>query len=113
MLPLCQVRATATPRPPHAPGRRARAALDEAHERLARSMDAEPREIVFTSGGTEAINLAVKGVAWARQGEGPPHRHQRGGAQGGAGRAAAPGEIRLRGRRPARGSLWPRRPRAT
>ncbi|MEJ7754170.1 MAG: cysteine desulfurase family protein [Candidatus Limnocylindrales bacterium] len=49
----------------HAAGRRARAALDEAHETVARCLDAEPREIVFTSGGTEAINLAVKGAAWA------------------------------------------------
>ena len=49
----------------HAHGRRARAALDEAHERTARCINAEPREIVFTSGGTEASNLAIKGAAWA------------------------------------------------
>jgi cysteine desulfurase len=55
----------ANPSSPHAPGRRARRALDEAHERLAHSIGAEPRSIVFTSGGTEAINLAVKGAAWA------------------------------------------------
>lgn len=53
------------PSSPHAAGRRARAALDEARERLARSLNAEPRELLFTSGGTEAINLALKGVAWA------------------------------------------------
>lgn len=60
----------ANPSSPHGPGRRARAALDEAHERLARSIDAEPRSVVFTSGGTEAINLAIKGAAWAGKAEG-------------------------------------------
>jgi cysteine desulfurase len=49
----------------HGPGRRARAGLDEAHERVARAIRCEPREIVFTSGGTEANNLAIKGAAWA------------------------------------------------
>ena len=51
-------------------GRRARAALDDAHDRLARSLHAEPREIVFTSGGTEANNLALKGAAWAGRARG-------------------------------------------
>ena len=49
----------------YAAGRRARQALDEARETIARAIGAKPREIVFTSGGTEADNLAVKGVAWA------------------------------------------------
>ncbi len=49
----------------HSFGRAARAALDEAHERIAASLNAEAREVVFTSGGTEANNLAIKGVAWA------------------------------------------------
>jgi cysteine desulfurase len=49
----------------HGFGRRARAGLDEAHESVARSLGATPREIVFTSGGTEANNLAIKGAAWA------------------------------------------------
>ena len=49
----------------HGSAARARAALDEARERLRRALNAEPREIVFTAGGTEAINLALKGVAWA------------------------------------------------
>jgi cysteine desulfurase len=57
----------ANPSSPHGPGRRARQALDEAHERLARSIGAEARSIVFTGGGTEAVNLAVKGAAWARK----------------------------------------------
>jgi cysteine desulfurase len=54
----------------HSFGRRARAGLDEAHERVARSLGALPREIVFTSGGTEANNLAIKGAAWAGKGRG-------------------------------------------
>ncbi len=49
----------------HGYGRRARAALDEAHERIATRLRAEGREIVMTSGGTEALNLALKGAAWA------------------------------------------------
>ena len=54
----------------HAFGRTARAALDEAHERVAARLNAEPREIVFTSGGTEANNLAIKGAAWASKARG-------------------------------------------
>jgi cysteine desulfurase len=49
----------------YASGRRTRQALDEARETVARVLSAKPREIVFTSGGTESNNLAVKGVAWA------------------------------------------------
>ncbi len=54
----------------HVYGRRARAVLDEAHERLATRLNVEPREIVFTSGGTEASNLALKGAAWAGKARG-------------------------------------------
>ncbi|MFP5341528.1 MAG: cysteine desulfurase family protein [Candidatus Limnocylindria bacterium] len=54
----------------HSFGRAARAALDDAHERLARSLNAEAREVVFTSGGTEANNLALKGGAWAGKARG-------------------------------------------
>ncbi|HYL41201.1 MAG TPA: cysteine desulfurase family protein [Candidatus Binatus sp.] len=58
------------PSSPHAWGRRARRALDEAHERIAAAIGAGPREIVVTSGGTEALNLALKGAAWAGKGRG-------------------------------------------
>jgi cysteine desulfurase len=51
-------------------GRRARAALDDAHERVGRVIGAQAREIVFTSGGTEANNLAIKGAAWAGKARG-------------------------------------------
>jgi cysteine desulfurase len=54
----------------HTFGRRARAALDEAHERVAARLRAEAREIVFTSGGTEANNLGLKGAAWAGKARG-------------------------------------------
>ncbi len=54
----------------HAAGRLARAGLDEAHERIAARLHAEPREIVLTSGGTEANNLALKGAAWAGKARG-------------------------------------------
>jgi cysteine desulfurase len=64
MLPILEGDG-ANPSSSHAPGRRARAALDQAHEQLAHSIGAEARAIVFTGGGTEAINLAVKGAAWA------------------------------------------------
>jgi cysteine desulfurase len=54
----------------HNYGRHARAGLDEAHERVAKALGASPREIVFTSGGTEANNLALKGAAWAGKARG-------------------------------------------
>ncbi len=58
------------PSSPHAYGRRARMALDEAHERIAAGINAGAREIVITSGGTEALNLALKGAAWAGKARG-------------------------------------------
>jgi cysteine desulfurase len=54
----------------HATGRAAREALDDARARFAAGLGAEPREIVFTSGGTEADNLAIKGAAWAGKARG-------------------------------------------
>ena len=48
----------------HAPGREARKGVDEARERVAAAVGARPDEVVFTSGGTEADNLAIKGAAW-------------------------------------------------
>jgi cysteine desulfurase len=56
----------------HTFGRAARAALDDAHDRLAATLGVEAREVVFTSGGTEANNLALKGAAWA----GKAHGHR-------------------------------------
>ena len=51
----------------HAPGRRARRMVEEARERVAASLGARPSEVIFTSGGTESDNLAVKGIFWARR----------------------------------------------
>ena len=47
----------------HAAGRAARRVLEESRETVARVLDAEPDEVVFTSGGTESINLALFGLA--------------------------------------------------
>jgi len=48
----------------HRWGRRARHALDEAREKVAAAIGCRPSEIVFTSGGTEADNMALQGAAW-------------------------------------------------
>ena len=69
MLPLL-TESFGNPSSAHAFGRAARAALDDAHEPVAARLNAEAREIVFTSGGTEANNLALKGAAWAGKGRG-------------------------------------------
>ncbi|RLJ06781.1 MAG: cysteine desulfurase NifS [Candidatus Aenigmatarchaeota archaeon] len=53
----------------HSWGREAKTALDLARERVSRLLGAEAEEIIFTSGGTEANNLAIQGIAW-RQGKG-------------------------------------------
>jgi cysteine desulfurase len=50
----------------HGPGRAARAAIETAREQVAALVGAQPGEVVFTSGGTEADNLAVKGAVLAR-----------------------------------------------
>lgn len=63
----------------HGPGRRARAILDDAREETAAALHTEARALVFTSGGTEAINLAIKGAAWAGKGTG--HRIVTAGAE--------------------------------
>src|SRR5689334_16900144 len=55
----------------HPYGRRARAAVERAREQVAELLEARAEEIVFTSGGTEANNLAIRGVMEAR----PERRH--------------------------------------
>ncbi|GLY03661.1 cysteine desulfurase [Actinoplanes sp. NBRC 101535] len=55
----------------HAAGRNARRLVEESRERVAAALGARPSEVVFTSGGTESDNLAVKGVFWARRTAGP------------------------------------------
>lgn len=51
----------------HASGRTARRTVEESRETLAEALGARPSEVVFTSGGTEADNLAVKGLYWSRR----------------------------------------------
>ncbi|MGK5451059.1 cysteine desulfurase family protein [Streptomyces radiopugnans] len=55
----------------HAAGRRARRTVEEGREALAAALGARPSEVVLTSGGTEADNLAVKGLYWARRAADP------------------------------------------
>jgi cysteine desulfurase len=62
------------PSSPHASGREARALLSDARDAVAALLGASPKEIVFTSGGTEANNLAVIGGARAAAAEGAPRR---------------------------------------
>ncbi|MDX8055956.1 cysteine desulfurase family protein [Lentzea sp. BCCO 10_0798] len=49
----------------HTSGRRARRAIEEARENIADALGARPSEVLFTGGGTESDNLAVKGIYWA------------------------------------------------
>lgn len=56
----------------HQLGRQARVTLEESRERIAACIGAEPNEIIFTSGGTESDNLALKGVISARSTENRP-----------------------------------------
>lgn len=55
----------------HASGRKARRAVEEGREQVAAALGARPGEVVFTAGGTEADNLAVKGLYWARRAAAP------------------------------------------
>lgn len=61
----------ANPSSVHAPGHRARVVVDEARDTVAAALGARANEVVFTSGGTEANNLAIIGAALAR----PRGRH--------------------------------------
>jgi cysteine desulfurase len=53
----------------HGPGRAARRTVEESREALAAVLGARPGEIVFTAGGTESDNIALKGMFWARRAE--------------------------------------------
>jgi cysteine desulfurase len=55
----------------HASGRAARKVVEESRESIAAALGARPGEVVFTAGGTEADNLAVKGLFWARRAADP------------------------------------------
>jgi cysteine desulfurase len=65
---------TGNPSSLHGSGRRARRAVEDARETVAAAAGAHPSEVIFTSGGTEADNLAVKGLYWSRVAEDPARR---------------------------------------
>ena len=64
---IAELARTGNPSSLHNPGRQARRVVEESREQIAQAFGARPSEVVFTSGGTEADNLAVKGLYWARQ----------------------------------------------
>src|SRR5204863_55150 len=74
MLPYLGPEAFGNPSSPHRFGRAARAGVDEAKRRIAEALGAEPSQVIFTSGGTEADNLAVIGCALAARERGGPFR---------------------------------------
>src|SRR2546429_655716 len=74
MLPYLGRDAFGNPSSPHRFGRAARAGVDEAKRRIAEALGAEPGHVIFTSGGTEADNLAGIGCALAARGRGGPFR---------------------------------------
>jgi cysteine desulfurase len=60
------LRVVGNPSSIHGAGQSARELLETGREQVARALGADPVEVVLTSGGTESINLAVKGMFWAR-----------------------------------------------
>ena len=74
MLPYLGKEAFGNPSSAHRFGRAARAGLEEAKRAVAEALAAEPNQVVFTSGGTEADNLAIIGAALAARDRGGPFR---------------------------------------
>ncbi len=74
MLPYLGTAAFGNPSSAHRFGRAARAGIEEAKRAVATAVGAEPNQVVFTSGGTEADNLAIIGAALAAKGRGGPFR---------------------------------------
>jgi len=74
MLPYLGRDAFGNPSSPHRFGRAARAGVEEAKRSIAEALGAEPGQVIFTSGGTEADNLAVIGCALAAREHGRPFR---------------------------------------
>ena len=69
-----QLAVTGNPSSLHAAGRGARRVVEESREQVARAIGARPSEVIFTGGGTEADNLAIKGLFWARRVSHPERR---------------------------------------
>ena len=74
MLPYLGKEAFGNPSSAHRFGRAARAGVEEAKRAVAEAVGAEPNQVVFTSGGTEADNLAIIGAAFASRDRGGPFR---------------------------------------
>jgi cysteine desulfurase len=58
----------------HAAGRAARRVVEESRESVAAALGARPSEVIFTAGGTESDNLAIKGIFWGRRTQDPRRR---------------------------------------
>src|SRR5438445_6851770 len=89
MLPYLGKEAFGNPSSAHRFGRAARASREEAKRAVATAVGAEPNQVVFTSGGTEADNLAIIGAALASRDRGGPFRVAVSAAEHKAGLAAA------------------------
>lgn len=74
MLPYLGAETFGNPSSAHRFGRAARAGVEEAKRRVAAAVGCEPNQVIFTSGGTEADNLAVLGAALAARDRGGPFR---------------------------------------
>jgi cysteine desulfurase len=74
MLPTLREEAFGNPSSAHRFGRAARAGVEQAKRAIAQALGAEPNQVIFTSGGTEADNLAVIGAALAARDRGGPFR---------------------------------------
>src|SRR5881628_1939595 len=74
MLPYLGKEAFGNPSSGHRFGRAARAGIEEAKRTIAETLGAEPNQVIFTSGGTEADNLAIIGAALASRDRGGPFR---------------------------------------
>src|SRR5262245_25255338 len=74
MLPYLGKEAFGNPSSAHRFGRSARAGIEEAKRAVAAALGAEPNQVVFTSGGTEADNLAIIGAALAAKDRNAPFR---------------------------------------
>lgn len=62
---------TGNPSSVHTQGQKSRAILEEARERLAKTVNCHPSEVIFLSGGTEACNMAIKGIFWQQKTKAP------------------------------------------
>src|SRR5689334_7418699 len=74
MLPYLGPAAFGNPSSSHRFGRTARAGLEKARKEVAQAVGVEPSHVIFTSGGTEADNLAIIGAALAARHRGEPMR---------------------------------------